>query len=69
MAHFFAEHECAKCSVEYGVYVKLGKNSSLVIICLYVDDLPVTGNDSIETERFKVLMKSEFEMIDLGKLT
>ena len=49
--------------------MKSGKNSSLVIICLYVDDLPVTGNDSIETERFKVLMKSEFEMIDLGKLT
>ena len=56
------EHEYVKCSVEYGVYVKSRK-------CLYVDDLPVTGNDSIETERFKVLMKSEFEMIDLGKLT
>jgi len=49
--------------------VKSGKNSSLVIICLYVDDLLVTWNDSTEIERFKVLMKFEFEMTDLRKLT
>ena len=49
--------------------MKSGKNSSLVIICLYVDDLLVTRNDSTEIERFKVLMKSEFDMTDLGKLT
>ena len=49
--------------------MKSGNNSSLVIICLYVDDLLVTRNDSTEIERFKVLMKSEFDMTDLGKLT
>lgn len=37
--------------------------------CLYVDDLLVTGSDSTEIERFQVLMKFEFEMTDLGKLT
>ena len=55
--------------LEYGVYVKSGKNLSLVIIFLYVDDLLVTKNGSIEIERFKVLMKSKFEMTNLGKLT
>ena len=45
--------------------MKSGKNLSLVIICLYVDDLLMTGNDSTKIERFKVLMKSEFEMTNL----
>ncbi|KAK2454958.1 hypothetical protein QL285_002459 [Trifolium repens] len=58
-----------KCSVEYGVYVKCSKDKHMLIICLYVDDLLVTGSSSTEIEDFKSQMKSEFEMTDLGKLT
>ncbi|WJX60656.1 hypothetical protein P8452_45840 [Trifolium repens] len=58
-----------KCSVEYGVYVKKSDDKHMLIICLYVDDLLVTGSSLIEIKNFKSQMQSEFEMTDLGKLT
>ncbi|GAU46965.1 hypothetical protein TSUD_143070 [Trifolium subterraneum] len=57
-----------KCSVEYGVYVKHSDDKHMLIICLYVDDLLVTGSSLTEIENFKSQMQSEFEMTDLGKL-
>lgn len=45
------------------------KESSTLMICLYVDDLLVTGSDQQEVEDFKIQMKNEFEMTDLGKLS
>lgn len=62
-------HGFKQCTVEHGVYYKKGNESSVVLIRLYVDDLLVTGSDPNEIENFKGLMKSEFEMTDLGKLT
>ncbi|KAK2443673.1 putative mitochondrial protein [Trifolium repens] len=58
-----------KCTVEYGVYVKCSADSSSLIICLYVDDLLVTGSDSNEIEKFELTMNKEFEMTDLGSLS
>ncbi|CAJ2634633.1 unnamed protein product [Trifolium pratense] len=66
---FFVVQGFVKCSVEYGVYVKHSDNKHILIICLYVDDLLVTGSSLAEIEDFKSQMKSEFEMTDLGKLT
>lgn len=40
-----------------------------MIICLYVDDLLVTRSSQKDTEEFKELMKTEFEMTYLGKLS
>ncbi|XP_039685131.1 uncharacterized mitochondrial protein AtMg00810-like [Medicago truncatula] len=53
----------------YGVYVKKGSEGNQLLICLYVDDLIVTGSDMNEIEAFKSQMIREFEMSDLGKLT
>jgi len=39
------------------------------MICLYVDDLLVTGSNQSEIEKFKHTMKSEFEMTNLGRLS
>ncbi|GAU44503.1 hypothetical protein TSUD_122730 [Trifolium subterraneum] len=39
----------------------------MLIICLYVDDLLVTGSSLIEIENFKSQMESEFQMTNLGK--
>lgn len=39
------------------------------MICLYVDDLLVTGSTIREIEEFKQDMKATFEMTDLGTLT
>ncbi|KAK2378599.1 hypothetical protein QL285_066488 [Trifolium repens] len=58
-----------KSVVEYGVYVKHNSNpTNVLIICLYVDDLLVTGSDSSDIAAFKRMMHSEFEMTDMGKL-
>ena len=40
----------------------------MFIVVLYVDDLIFTGNDNFPIGEFKVAMKNEFEMIDLGLL-
>ncbi|MCH80809.1 copia-type polyprotein [Trifolium medium] len=58
-----------KCTVEFGVYVQSLNNEDLVIICLYVDDLLITGSQKPEIEKLKGKLKAEFEMTDLGKLS
>ncbi|MCH82414.1 copia-type polyprotein [Trifolium medium] len=42
--------------------------SNTVLICLYVDDLLITGSNHACIEKFKGRLKDEFEMSDLGKL-
>ncbi|KAK2417383.1 putative mitochondrial protein [Trifolium repens] len=57
-----------KCSVEFGVYMKGSDISNALMICLYVDDLLITGSDHDKIEKFKGRLKDEFEMSDLGRL-
>ena len=40
-----------------------------MIICLYVDDLLVTGSSKEDTRVFKGRIIDEFEMSDLGELS
>lgn len=65
---FLVQQGFNKCSVEYGVYVRM-KGVKMLLICLYVDDLLVTGSNHAEIEEFKERMKSEFDMTDLGVLS
>lgn len=65
---FFIEQGFKKYQVEHGIFVKGSEGTSLLIICLYVDDLMLTGSNMQDIEEFKSVMKSEFEMTDLGKL-
>ena len=55
--------------VEHGMYVKEGIEGDLVIICLYDEDLLVTGSNIEDIEIFKKNIVVEFEMIDLGWLS
>jgi hypothetical protein len=57
-----------KCISEHGVYVKSG-GGEIVIVCLFVDDLLVTGNSEAKVAEFKENMMSEFDMTDLGELS
>jgi hypothetical protein len=41
---FFVEQGFKKCLAEHEVYVKGSEGTSLLIICLYVDDLMLTGS-------------------------
>lgn len=58
-----------KCSVEYGVYAKYKQCEILLLVCLYMDDLLITGESQLEIEDLKSIIKSEFEMSDLGNLS
>lgn len=58
-----------KCESEHGVYVKHISVDKLLILCLYVDDLLVTSPNEGDIEEFKQMMKREFEMTDLGRLS
>ena len=49
-------------------YVKK-TSSNIVIICFYVDDLLVIGNNVVQIGEFKKEMMKVFEMIDLGEIT
>ena len=57
-----------KCTTEYGVYVRKS-NSGLLILCLYVNDLLITGNCKKEIEDFKGDLIKEFRMSDLGDIS
>ena len=58
-----------KCTVEHGLYVKQEGAGDITIICLYVDDLLITGSDVKLIDRVKKQLSQEFEMTDLGLLT
>jgi hypothetical protein len=65
---FLSNEGFVKCSVEFGVYMKGTDISNAILICLYVDDLLITGSNTESIEKFKGRLKVEFEMSDLGKL-
>ncbi|XP_014496842.1 uncharacterized protein LOC106758430 [Vigna radiata var. radiata] len=61
-----------KCVSEHGVYVQCYKENGgeeRLIVCLYVDDLLITGSSNERIARLKVQMLQEFEMSDLGELS
>ncbi|WJX72888.1 hypothetical protein P8452_56724 [Trifolium repens] len=58
-----------KCTTEHGVYVKKSSSDNLIILCLYVDDLLITGSDENEISDFKIELMREFEMTDLGHIS
>ena len=56
-----------RCISEHGVYVK-SDGGDVIILCLYVDDLLVTGNNENKVAEFKKRMMNTFEMTDLGEM-
>lgn len=63
---YFTKEGFLKCPYEHTLYTKLGGDGRMLIVCLYVDDLIYTGNDSLMFDIFKKSMMEEFEMTDLG---
>lgn len=66
---YFQDNGFTRCLHEYALYVKSYANGSILFVCLYVDDLIFTGNDSSLFEEFKKAMSSEFEMTDIGLMS
>lgn len=58
-----------KCVSKHGLYANDVDKLSRIIICLYVDDLLITGADEVEIRKVKTKLMQEFEMFDLGNLS
>jgi hypothetical protein len=65
---FLNKNGYSKCTVEHGIYVKGTSQARLCIICLYVDDLLITGSSQDEMDKLTKLLSSEFDMTNLGSL-
>jgi hypothetical protein len=59
----------SKCVTEHGVYVRKDQNKGVIVLCLYVDDLLITGSNESHIGEFKKQMMREFEMTDIGHLS
>ncbi|CAJ2665360.1 unnamed protein product [Trifolium pratense] len=65
---FLSKNGYSKCTVEHGIYVKGTSQNRLCIVCLYVDDLLITGSSKDEVKKLTSLLSSEFDMTNLGGL-
>eukprot|EP00253_Pinus_taeda_P005804 PITA_05804 len=64
---YLIENGFDKCDGEPTLYIN-ENDGKIIIVVLYVDDLIFTSNDASLIADFKAVMKSEFEMTDLGFL-
>lgn len=64
---FFLKENFSRSDNDHALYTK-EVHGKLLVVCIYVDDLIVTGDDENMVEEFKTVMKREFEMSDLGLL-
>ncbi|XP_050878833.1 uncharacterized mitochondrial protein AtMg00810-like [Lathyrus oleraceus] len=55
--------------MEYGVYVQHTFDINMILVCLYVDDIFLTGSCSTEIAKFQKVLMNEFEMTGLGNMT
>ena len=65
----FKEQGFQKCEMEYGVYVQHTSEGNMILVCLYVDDILLTGSSEQEITEFKKVLMNAFEMADLGKMS
>lgn len=64
---FFLRENFKRSDNDHALYTK-EDHGNILVVCIYVDDLIVTGDNEEMVEEFKTTMKSEFEMSDLGLL-
>jgi len=66
---YFLKERFEKCPYEHTLFIiKSSQGTSLLLMCLYVDDLIFTGNDETLFSFFKHSMMKEFNMTDLGRM-
>ena len=65
---YFLKEDFKKCPYEHTLLVKIGDRGKRYIVCLYVDDLIYSGNDSAMFEKFKKSMMVDFDMFDIGMM-
>lgn len=63
---YFVHNGFQICLFEHTLYMKFVDPGDFLIVCMYVDDLIFTGNNSRVTIEFREAMISCFKMTDLG---
>ena len=66
---YFQDNEFTRCLHEYVFCIKVHTNGDILLVCVCVDDLIITGNNSILFEAFKKAMSLEFDMTDIGLIS
>ncbi|XP_050908655.1 uncharacterized mitochondrial protein AtMg00810-like [Lathyrus oleraceus] len=54
--------------MEYGVYVQHTSEGNMIMLCLYFDDILLTGSCSDEIMKLKNVLMDEFEMTGLRNM-
>lgn len=57
---FFRHLGFKKCEIKYGVYVQHTSNGNLIVVCLYIEDILLTGSCTSEIKKFKKVLMSAF---------
>lgn len=66
---YFPINISLKYPYEHALYVKINEDGDTLIVCLYVDDLILTENNSNMFEEFKKSVTREFEVTDIGLMS
>ncbi|CAJ2639943.1 unnamed protein product [Trifolium pratense] len=66
---YFLQNGFQRCPFEHTLYIKFIDPGDVLIVCLYVDDLIFTGNNSKMIAEFREAMIRRFEMTDLGLMS
>nr|GEU33773.1 ribonuclease H-like domain-containing protein [Tanacetum cinerariifolium] len=61
------DNDKSKSKYDYSLFTKKSDNVFIMLL-VYVDDIVITGNDMSKTDKFKMVLKSKFQIKDLGKL-
>lgn len=56
-----------RCASDYSVFVKRTKRDCIILV-VYVDDIVITGNDTIGIQETKSWLQSKLQIKDLGVL-
>ena len=67
MVACFVSIDFQMADVDQSLYVHTNENAN-VIVCIYVDDFIVEGDNNVDMKHLKTLLKQEFYMKDLGEL-
>jgi Reverse transcriptase (RNA-dependent DNA polymerase)/gag-polypeptide of LTR copia-type/Integrase core domain/GAG-pre-integrase domain/Domain of unknown function (DUF4219)/Zinc knuckle len=65
---FFSDTGFSRSKSEPSLYVKKKQDGTLMMVCLYVDDMIYLGTNQEMVAEFRRRMKKQFEMTDLGLL-
>ena len=50
------------------MYVQHTSDGNVILVCLYVDDILLTGSCTSEINKFKKVLMNAFDMTDLGNM-